>query len=238
MSDMDYLEMLEIPVNSCDVVVKPSKKKRKNVVEEVIEKVNGGESKPKKEPKLKRPKKVKQIKTPTTQSETVSVKSSKFDIVSVQVVAIFALIVGIILTNIFWEDSGMNHLMRQVFGSASEKNTAVYSSFSPLSPSKTGEVTLQDGVMTISSGSVYSPCDGVVSNVSENDGVYTVTIEHSDSFSTVVSGLELCYLSKNDKVFANVPVGYSSSEINVSMFDNNTTITSYVITDNEILWLT
>jgi hypothetical protein len=132
----------------------------------------------------------------------------------------------------------MNYLMRQVFGSASEKNTATYSSFSPLSPSKTEDVTLQDGVMTISSGSVYSPCDGIISNVSENDGIYTVTIEHSDSFSTVVSGLELCYLSKNDKVFAHVPVGYSSNEINVSMFYNNTTITSYVITDNEILWLT
>ena len=144
----------------------------------------------------------------------------------------------IILTNIFWEDSGMNNLMRQVFGTAEQKNTAVYSSFSPLSPPKTEEVALQDGVMTISSGSVYSPCDGVISNVSENDGVYTVTISHSDSFSTVISGIELCYLSKNDKVYANVPVGYSTNEINVSMFDNNTTITSYVISDNEILWLT
>lgn len=239
MSDMDYLEMLEIPVNSCDVVVKPNKKKKKNVVEEVIEKVNGEGSKPKRRlPKFKQTKKIKPIKSPTVDSETVSVKSSKFDIISVQVVAIFALIVGIILTNIFWEDSGMNNLMRQVFGSATEKNTATYSSFSPLSPSKTGEVVLQDGVMTISSGSVYSPCDGSVSNVSEVDGLYTVTIEHSDSFSTVISGLELCYLSKNDKVFANVPVGYSSNEINVSMFDNNTTITSYIISDNEILWLT
>ncbi len=239
MSDMEYLEMLEIPVNSCDVTIKPSKKKKKNVVEEVIDKVNGKESKPKRRtPKLKPHGKVKPIKTPNSDCETVSVKSSKFDIVSVQVVAIFALIVGIILTNIFWEDSGMNNLMRQVFGSASEKNTAVYSSFSPLSPSKTEEVLLQDGVMTISSGSVYSPCDGVVSNVNDVDGLYTVTIKHSDSFSTVISGLELCYLSKNEKVFANVPVGYSSSEINVSMFDNNTTITSYIISENEILWLT
>lgn len=238
MSDMEYLKMLEIPVNSCDVVIKPNKRKKKNVVEEVIEKVNGEESKPKRRaPKLKK-ERVKPVKAIDCESETTSIKSSKFDIISVQVVAIFALIVGIILTNIFWEDSGMNNLMRQVFGTASQKNTAVYSSFSPLSPSKTEDVLLQDGVMTISSGSVYSPCDGVVSNVSELDGVYTVTISHSDSFSTVISGLELCYLTKNDKVYANVPVGYSSSEINVSMFDNNTTITSYIISENEILWLT
>ena len=238
MSDMEYLKMLEIPVNSCDVTIKPNKRKKKNVVEEVIEKVNGEESKPKRRaPKIKK-EKIAPTKVVNTESETVSVKSSKFDIISVQVVAIFALIVGIILTNIFWEDSGMNNLMRQVFGTTASKNTATYSSFSPLSPSKTEDVLLQDGVMTISSGSVYSPCNGVVENVSENDGLYTVTIKHSDSFSTVISGLELCYLSKNENVFQNVPVGYSSSEINVSMFDNNTTITSYIISENEILWLT
>ncbi|MBO5889673.1 MAG: hypothetical protein J6Q58_06020 [Clostridia bacterium] len=241
MSDMEYLKMLEVPVNSCDVVLKPSKRKKKNVVEEVIDKVNNpSEPKPKRRaPKIKNASKaVKHITATNKESETVSIKSSKFDIISVQVVAIFTLIVGIILTNIFWEDSGMNNLMRQVFGTTASKNTATYSSFSPLSPSKTEDVLLQDGVMTISSGSVYSPCNGVVENVSENDGLYTVTIKHSDSFSTVISGLELCYLSKNENVFQNVPVGYSSSEINVSMFDNNTTITSYIISENEILWLT
>lgn len=241
MSDMEYLKMLEVPVNSCDVVIKPSKRKKKNVVEEVIDKVNNTtEEKPKRRaPKLKNQSKaVKNLTASNKESETVSVKSSKFDIISVQVVAIFTLIVGIILTNIFWEDSGMNNLMRQVFGSTSTKNTATYSSFSPLSPSKTEDVVLQDGVMTISSGSVYSPCDGIVENISENDGVYTVTIKHSDSFSTVISGIELCYLNKNDNVFSNVPVGYSSKEMNVSMFDNNVTITSYIISENEILWLT
>ncbi len=241
MSDMEYLKMLEVPVNSCDVVIKPAKRKKKNVVEEVIEKVNNGEVTQKRRlPKIKRydKEKVKPIKATNKESETVSIKSSKFDIVSVQVVAIFALIVGIILTNIFWEDSGMNNLMRQVFGSSTQKNTATYSSFSPLSPSKTGEVVLEDGIMTISSGSAYSPCDGVVENISKNDNLYTVTIKHSDSFSTVISGLELCYLEKNEKVFSNVPVGYSSSEINVSMFDNSATITGYILKDNQILWLT
>ena len=98
MSDMEYLKMLEIPVNSCDVTIKPNKRKKKNVVEEVIEKVNGEESKPKRRaPKIKK-EKVAPTKVINTESETVSVKSSKFDIISVQVVAIFALIVGIILT--------------------------------------------------------------------------------------------------------------------------------------------
>ena len=41
MSEFDYVKMLEIPVNSCDVVVKPVKKRKKNVKKQVIEKVNG-----------------------------------------------------------------------------------------------------------------------------------------------------------------------------------------------------
>ena len=239
MSDLEYLKMLEVPVNSCDVVVKSSRKKKKNVVDEVIDKVNGSENENTKRrvPKLHSTK-AKPANDINKESETVSVKSSKFDIISVQVVAIFALIVGIILTNIFWEDSGMNNLMRSVFGSSSPKNTATYSSFSPLSPSKTEPVVLKDGVMTIASGSAYSPCDGTVESIIENNGVYTVTIKHSDSFSTVISGLELCYLNKNENVYASLPIGYSTSEINVSMFDSDSTITSYVIENNQILWLT
>jgi hypothetical protein len=108
----------------------------------------------------------------------------------------------------------------------------------PFIPSKTEVVNLENGVMTISSGSVYSPCDGVVTSVTENDGVYTVKVKHSESFTTVLSGLELCYLQNGDNVYGNVPLGYSSKEINVSMFDSDTAITNYVLNGNNIVWLT
>lgn len=243
MSDMDYCKMLEIPVDSCNVVIKQSKKK-KNVVDEVIDKVNGEEKAKKTKrhvPKISKSEKVKKVNEPKPTSEeyqTVSVKNSKFDIVSVQVVAIFVLIVGIILTNIFWEDSGMNNLMRQVFGSSTQKNNATYQTFSPTVPSKTETVNLENGVMTIQSGSVYSPCDGVVTSITESDGKYTVKVKHSESFTTVLSGLELCYLQNGDNVYGNVPLGYSSSEISVSMFDSDTAITNYVLNGNNIVWLT
>ena len=232
MSDLEYLEMLEVPVNSCDVVIKPAKRKKRNVVEEVIDKVNQ-ESEIKKRKRVKK-QKVKPIKT---YEETVSVKSTKFDIVSVQVVAIFALIVGIILTNIFWENSGMNNLLKTVFGEAEVKNTAVYSSFSPLSPSKDGEVVLDSGVMTFSAGSVYSPCDGVVDSIVKNDATYTVTVRHSDSFTTVISGLEHCYALENETVYSTLPLGYSSSQIKVSMFDSDTILTCYALSGDEIVWV-
>ena len=231
MSNLDYLEMLEVPVNSCDVVIKPAKRKKRNVVDEVIDKVN-------QEAVPQKPKRVKLKKSkPITSEETAIVKSTKFDIVSVQVVAIFALIVGIILTNIFWENSGMNNLLKTVFGESEIKNTAVYSSFSPLAPTKDGEISLDGGVMTFSSGSVYSPCDGIIDNVIKTDNLYTVTVRHSDTFSTVISGLEHCYAQEGEKVYGTLPVGYSSSQVKVSMFDSDAILTCYTLSGDEILWV-
>ena len=228
MSDFEYCKMLEVPVNSCDVVIKPTKRKKKNVAQEVIDKVNG-------EILTKKPKRIKKQKIET--SETVTVKSTKFDIVSVQVVAIFALIVGIILTNIFWENSGMNNLLKSVFGEAETRNTAVYTSFSPMSPSKSNAVTLEEGVMSFSEGHVYSPCDGVVENVTKNNDLYTVTVRHSDSFTTVISGLEYCYSENGEPVYGTLPIGYSSSEIKVSMFDSDAILTCYSISGDQIVWV-
>jgi hypothetical protein len=239
MSDMDYCKMLEIPVNSCDVIIKPTRRKKKTVVDEVIDKVNAGESANNVSKSIKREKPAKKVKPKPikTESESTAVSSSKFDIISVQVVAIFVLIVGIILTNIFWDDSGMNNLMRQVFGTNTVKNTATYSTFTATSPSKSQEVALVDGVMSVESGSVYSPCEGTVESVALKDDKYTLTIRHSDSFTTVITGIEMCYLLEGETVYGNVPVGYSSEEMQISMFNDDSVLTGYVLDGNDIVWL-
>ncbi len=261
MSEFDYVKMLEIPVNSCDVVVKPVKKRKKDVKKQVIEKVNGeavaeslenssvtiSKNATKKSKKLnnkvdgvkaeKLKSKQKKQKPVYDGDDSVQIKNSGFDIVSVQVVAIFVLIVGIILTNIFWEDSGINNLMRTVFKEEATVSDVSYTSFTANLPSKTDDVALENGVMTVSAGSVYSPCDGVVKSVAEADGVYTVTIKHSESFSTVVSGLEDVYVAVNEKVYSNIPLGYSEGESSVSMFDGDAILTAYVLSDSQIVWL-
>ena len=158
MSDMEYCKMLEMPVGTCDVVIKPVRRKRKNVVDEVIQKVNNDAQEEKVEKPKKRtanaikrhaPKKKKDVVqiVPVDEEQSVTVKKSGFDIISVQVVAIFALIVGIILTNIFWEDSGMNNLLRGVFGTSSSLGDASYTTFTATSPSKVDEVVLENGVI-------------------------------------------------------------------------------------------
>ena len=248
MSDMEYCKMLEMPVGTCDVVIKPVKRKRKNVVDEVIQKVNNDAQEEKVEKPKKRtanaikrhaPKKKKDVVqiVPVDEQQSVTVKKSGFDIISVQVVAIFALIVGIILTNIFWEDSGMNNLLRGVFGTSSSLGDASYTTFTATSPSKADEVVLENGVMKFSSGSAYSPCDGVVTSISENDGLYTITVSHSDTFTTVLSGLEYTYANVGDDVYKNIPVGYSSNEITVSMFDSDSILTGYLLDGENIVWL-
>ena len=75
MSDMEYLKMLEVPVNSCDVIIKPSKKKKKNVVEEVIDKVNANQLE---KPKRRIPK-LRSIKT----SPTTNINKETTNIISI-----------------------------------------------------------------------------------------------------------------------------------------------------------
>ena len=248
MSDFDYVKMLEIPVSSTDVVYKPVRKK-KDVKKKLIEKVNENVKTDKvKDKKLKKEKTKNLIKLNKKENKkvkkvseevqnTVEVKHAGFDIVSVQVVAVFVLIVGIILTNIFWEDSGINNLMRSVFKQEQTLSNQSYLDFNASLPSKTNQVVLTDGVMTVSSGSVYSPCDGIIESITQTDGKYVVTIKHSEAFSTVVNGLEHVYSSVNEKVYSNLPMGYSSGATSVCMYDGDSILTSYVLSENQIVWL-
>lgn len=249
MSNTNYLEMVEIPLQSCDVIVKPSRKKKKDVKEEVIQKINEDvtvicDETKKSRRKIFKPsalnkkteKRQKKQVTPID-DETVKVKSSRFDVISVQVVAIFVLVVGIILTNIFIEDSGMNNLLKSVFGTQNETvSSAEFSSFNALSPSKTGDVSVENGVISVNGGSVYSPCDGIVEKIETVDGKFCVTIRHSKTFTTTVSGLELCYGEEGDSVFSNIALGYSGEVMQVSMFNGNSVLTEYSIVDDQIIW--
>ena len=257
MSDTKYLEMLEIPVQSCDVVIKPKRRSKKDIKEKVINMVNNDNSstdvQKQEKPKRKLPKisafflsknkhsqtdkKPKKKKVENVSNRSVDIKSSRFDIVSVQVVAIFVLIIGIILTNIFWENSGINTLLKSVFNDDSSINTATYSTFSAYAPSKNGDVTLTDGVMTVQNGSVYAPCDGTVESVSlTEDGLYTVTVRHSDSFTSVFSNLNFSYLEEGESVYFNIPIGYSNEYSSVSLFSNDTLLTNYLIDGDYIVW--
>ena len=207
----EYAEMLRTMASSCDVVVKPAKRarKKKDVKEEIVTKVNdevaasevkAADELPFKEEAfgeeeiIERPKKrfsfFGKKKTETTEKPAEKKGRFKFDIVYAEGIAAFALVVAILLTNIFWENSGMNTFFKKAFSPAQVTTDArSYNSFNAQSPSSSLDGKVEDGVMTFSGkGALYPVCDGKVSSVKQSDdGKYEITIAHSGSFKTVIS---------------------------------------------------
>ena len=98
----------------------------------------------------------------------------------------------------------------------------------------------ETGVLTFTGEcSVYAPYGGTVQSVAESGGVYMMEIEHTSSFSSVISGLTYAYLPAGSEVYATIPVGYSdgSHEVTVSMYDGGTLISAYTLgEENDIVW--
>ena len=258
MSGENYVEMIEIPVGSCEVVSVPGKKKFS---------VKGMFSKSKLFGKKKNsviPEKTEEktednisdnvekvaIDTPTEDSparleaaDTVVAvqkkrqKKFKFDFVAAQIAAVFVLVAAILITNVVWADSGMNTLFRKVFGTESSIDNRSHTAFAPLSPVKTGEVTLENGIMKLKKGAVYSPADGTITEIKEENGAYSVTVNHSDVFLTVIKGLDCVYHEKGDKIYTGVPVGTAGEAgAEATMYESGEIVTGYTIENGGIVW--
>lgn len=243
----EYAEMLKTMVSSCDVVVKRAgRKRKKDVKEDVIKKVNDEPAPQNAEPtfeqeytEVKKPKFFKKRRDKAIKAETESKPKRRFDIVYAEGVAVFVLIAGILLTNIFWENSGINVMFKKAFSSV-QTNTDVrsYRSFNAQSPSETLASKVENGVMTFSGkGALYPVCDGTVSSVTEENGKYTITISHSGIFKTVISGVDFVYADKGESVYRYVPFCYlNGGEAKVCMYDEDVLLTNYVLEGNSIVW--
>ena len=69
--------------------------------------------------------------------------------------------------------------------------------------------------------------------------MYTVEIEHTTSFTSVITGLSEAYWAAGDTVYTTIPVGYSrgESEVSVRMYDEGSLISSYTVNEeNDIVW--
>ncbi len=184
-----------------------------------------------------------------SQTETVTIKRHKFkkpfkiNVITVQLVVICLLVATIFITNALLPQSGINTLIANVFGKEEivEVDDREYSEFTANLPVENkADITLSNGVMSISgTGSLYAPCDGeVTSLVKGTDGKYTVEIEHSTKFKTVISNIDLIYTSVGEKVYTNVPVGYVQTKGASMCFykENGAVITDYTIGDDALLW--
>lgn len=162
--------------------------------------------------------------------------------------AVCALCAAIFITNAAFPNSAVNSFFRGMLGTDTETaaNHRVYSDFE-LSPivSTLSKATLtlsENGILTLTDAThVYPAADGTVAEIAKSaDGLYTVTVQYSDSFSGVFQGLDQLYYSMGDSVKPRVPLGYSDGEgeVQITMYSDGTPLNCFRITDENCLaWL-
>lgn len=246
--ELDYAEMLEIPVNTVNVVKKKSifkraakpapKEETEDLKELVVDSVNERvgayvyaedlSDPPKPEKSKKRP--------------VINFKKNTGSVVlAVEIAAACALAITIFLTNIFMPNSAINTFIGSFSKSSQAEPTyneltlsSVVSDFSD------AKVSVSDsGVLSFKSkGSVYPICDGTVSSVAQTGETYMVQIAHTSKFSSVITGLTDVYSEKGTAVSANLPFAYSDgkTEVRVSLYDGDTLLNCYTLSGEVPVW--
>ena len=153
------------------------------------------------------------------------------------------LIAVIMLTNAINPNSGINTFIKSVFGTnyAESVDLREYSDFTPVfSFADENAVSGENGIVTIvHEGSIYTPVAGTISAVNvDEDGKYSVTIKHTEKFSSAISGLDFVYLGVGESATLNLPIGYAKgNNIKACFYDQNgEVITDYTVTDNSVVW--
>ncbi len=235
--ELRYAEMLEIPVETVTVSRKEKKKKAREeplsdqLVKEVNEKMETNDP---------------AYAESTTIERTYDKKprSTAKRILIGELVAVFVLCLGIFLTNIFLPESAINTFVKGLFrGDASTADTRTYDDFtlnSVVNGFSDVEITVSDtGVMTFTADcTVYAPCEGKVERITGNaETGYSVTLRHSDSFTTVISGLDTVYLEEGATATV-TPLAHADGTraVRVMFYDNDSLITGYSVGENGISW--
>ena len=151
---------------------------------------------------------------------------------------------AIFLTNVFMPNSAVNTFFRAIHNPAvSTTDTRTYSDFtlSPVvSELSDAELSLSSaGVLTFTDECcVYPAVDGEVQDVVQNeDGTFTLKIEHSDTFTGIIAGLDQVYYAVGDTVKTNVPVGYSQGEtpVQVTMYSGGILLNCFQLNEENCL---
>ncbi len=233
--ELDYAEMLEIPVSTVNVVKKrslfPHKGKqdediKAQVVESVNERVGAYASA--------------EDYTDPPVGEGIENRGDAI-VLMCEAVAVCLLAVGIFVTNLLMPNSAINTFI----SSFEAQSTTVEQDYSALELTSVtsercqAEVVLSGGIMKFTADTaVYPVCDGKVIAVTQSGGGYTVEIAHTSSFSSVITGLKDVYCVVGDDVKANIPFAYSdgSKEVSVSLFDGDNLISDYRLSGSMPVW--
>ena len=258
-NSLEYAKMIEVPVKTCEYSFKkkPFFFRKKKVIKEVNRQIDeennllqsefdGSESEKNIKENDFNAVNESEIASgnnlPTIYDEKQARREKrKSAFISAQVVAVFALISAIILTNVFWENSGMNTLFKSVFSSNTQNTTDTrnYSDFTLNIPvGDASGVEIINGAIGIEGEySLYPVCEGTVSKVEQaSDGTFTVTVKHSDNFLSVTEGLDLVYFTEGEEVFAHMPVGYVKKSAKVYLYNGESMLTDFATVENSIVF--
>ena len=239
--ELNYAEMLEIPVETVHINKREKRKKgepdlKEQLIEDVNERVNAVQDDPayaESTPIARAPEETRQERTQRR-------------ILLGEFIAACALCATIFFTNIFLPGSAVNTFLRGLFagGEAETADTRVYTDFalSPLvNDSVEAEIAVSDtGVLSFTAqASVYPPADGTLLSVNgDAETGYTVEVGHSDCFSTIVSGLDTVYFAAGDALKATIPMGISDGEgeVRVMFYSDGSLINGCTVSEDGLAW--
>lgn len=241
--ELNYAEMLEIPVET--VTVNRKEKKTRNepepeqeLSEQLVDQVN--EHMEEADPAFAESKTIERVEKPKRRKLTLP-----RGLFIGEVVAVCALCAVIFLTNIFMADSAINTFVRGLFaGNAQTADARTYADFkltSVVNEYADADISVSDtGVLSFTAKcSVYPPCEGTVTSVNGNDETgYTVSLKHSDSFTSIISGVSAVYCAQGDAVKSNLPLAYSDGErsVRVMFYSNDSLLNCYTLGEGGISW--
>ena len=243
MENLEYAEMLEIPVNTVNVVKKRGLFRRRaaqkdDLKDDVLASVN---SRAEAEDVSAR---VDFIQTEDL-TEPAATKTKVNDganvVIIAEAVAACLLAGGIFLTNALVDNTAINNLVSGLSQPAvQEVSYTDLELSSVVSQLSDAEVSQTAGGVIVFTGqtAVYPVCEGTVTSVTSSNGLYTVEIAHTSTFSSVFTGLTDVYSAVGDAVKSNIPFAYSdgSNEVRVSMYDGDTLISGYTLDGAVPVW--
>ncbi|MGN0805554.1 MAG: hypothetical protein ACI4MC_00825 [Candidatus Coproplasma sp.] len=240
---LEYAQMLEIPVSTVNVVkkrslfsrrAKPQEDLKADVIDSVNERMEGAAPEGEDGSFVY----AEDVSAPAV---PVKKKDRLGAVIICEAVIACLIAAGIFLCNFFIPDTAINTFVGNLTSVQSKENN--YKEFTLTSPvSETSEATVAataDGVLHFTEKtSVYPLCDGEIASVAESDGTYTVKIEHTSSFCSVVTGLNTVYYGVGEQVKGNLPFAYSNgeNEVRISMYDGDTLLNCYSLTGSVPVW--
>ena len=239
---LDYAEMLEIPVNTVTVTKKKSIFKRKqkavpqdDIKDRVVESVNERVGAYVVSEDVSDPPKPEKLKTVTGKRDRKSVILwTEAALVGIIAIAIFVtnLLIPSTVINTFLSSFSQPTIEEPVYSQLAL--TSIVSDFSD------AEVTLNanGAICVVTEGGVYPVCEGTVTSVNEINGTYTMEIAHTSTFKSVITGLTTAYSAVGTKVEGNIPVGYSDgqAEVRVTLYDNGEALSCIALNNDVPVW--